>query len=72
SFWNILAIGLLLWFGPLPLIWLYLGSDSVYLDVRIFFSQTAVVTFGELCGAGLPGHCLMSLTRTGDDGRFTN
>jgi chromate transporter len=40
------AICLTLWFGPLAVIWLSLGPDSVYFQEGTFFSQAAVVTFG--------------------------
>jgi chromate transporter len=40
------ATSLLLWFGPLAL-WVALGgADDVYVDLWIFFSKAAVVTFG--------------------------
>jgi chromate transporter len=35
-----------LWFGPILLVFLYLGSENVYFQEAIFFSKTAVVTFG--------------------------
>ncbi|MEW6532834.1 MAG: chromate efflux transporter [Thermodesulfobacteriota bacterium] len=35
-----------LWFGPVLLILLYLGSENVFFQEAIFFSKTAVVTFG--------------------------
>jgi chromate transporter len=35
-----------LWFGPIFLIFLYLGSQNVYFQEALFFSKTAVVTFG--------------------------
>ena len=37
---------LTLWFGPLALIWYWLGPSSVYFQEGIFFSKAAVVTFG--------------------------
>jgi len=38
--------GLLLWFGPLVLLSVVLGINNVYVTEGIFFSKTAVVTFG--------------------------
>lgn len=35
-----------LWFGPILLIFLYLGTQNVYCEEALFFSRTAVVTFG--------------------------
>ncbi len=40
------AICLTLWFGPLVVIRLSLGPDSVYFQEGTFFSQAALVTFG--------------------------
>lgn len=40
------AVCLPLWFGPLAVIWLTLGPDSVYFEEGVFFSKSAVVTFG--------------------------
>ncbi|MBC7854137.1 MAG: chromate transporter, partial [Pirellulaceae bacterium] len=40
------AIWLTLWFAPLGMLALCLGSDSVYVQEGIFFSQAAVLTFG--------------------------
>lgn len=40
------AICLPLWFAPLLLLWTTLGPSSVYLQEGLFFSKTAVVTFG--------------------------
>jgi len=39
-------VWLVLWFLPIGLIWRYLGSENVYFKEAIFFSKTAVVTFG--------------------------
>lgn len=39
-------VGGLLWFGPVVVILAVTGSDSVWSDIGIFFSQAAVVTFG--------------------------
>lgn len=47
--WRSLCISvtcLTLWWGPLLLLRTLLGSDSVYWREGVFFSQTAVVTFG--------------------------
>jgi chromate transporter len=35
-----------LWFGPILLIFLYLGSENAFFQLAVFFSKTAVVTFG--------------------------
>ena len=35
-----------LWFGPILLIFLYLGSENTFFQLAVFFSKTAVVTFG--------------------------
>jgi chromate transporter len=43
---RILAIGAAAWAGPLLVLWAVFGSDSIYLDQGLFFSGTAVVTFG--------------------------
>lgn len=40
------AICLMLWFGPLIGVSLIFGSSSVYFQEALFFSKTAVVTFG--------------------------
>ncbi len=43
---RVLFICLFLWFSPLFLLALIFGAGSVYLTEGIFFSKTAVVTFG--------------------------
>jgi chromate transporter len=43
---RVLAFGGLLWFVPIMMMWLVLGGDHVFTQEGIFFSQTAVVTFG--------------------------
>jgi len=43
---GVLLIWSALWFGPIILIFLSLGSQSVFFQQGIFFSKTAVVTFG--------------------------
>ena len=40
------GIGLSLWFLPLLLLWLRFGGEHVFVREGLFFSQTAVVTFG--------------------------
>jgi chromate transporter len=43
----ILAISwMVVWFGPIALVLLFLGPESVYFQEAAFFSKTAVVTFG--------------------------
>lgn len=41
-----LAVWLPLWLGPVALLWLATGADSVWTQVGSFFSVMAVVTFG--------------------------
>lgn len=36
----------IIWFGPIALIWAFLGSESIYFQEAAFFSKSAVVTFG--------------------------
>ena len=43
---GILAAGLTLWFVPVLVVAAVLGPDSVYVDQGLFFSWTAVITFG--------------------------
>jgi chromate transporter len=43
---KISAICLVLWFGPILVLGLSLGWDSVYPQIALFFSKMAVVTFG--------------------------
>ena len=43
---RVSAVFLTLWFGPIVVIWLMLGTSSVYYQEGVFFSQAAVVTFG--------------------------
>jgi len=43
---RVAMVCLLLWFGPLVLLWAVLGIKNVYVTEGIFFSKTAVVTFG--------------------------
>lgn len=43
---GIVAVSLLLWFGPLSVLVLMLGSGHVYVAEGLFFSKMAVVTFG--------------------------
>jgi chromate transporter len=43
----IVAIGwAFVWFGPIVLIFFFLGSESIYFQEATFFSKAAVVTFG--------------------------
>ncbi|GIK57081.1 MAG: chromate transporter [Chloroflexota bacterium] len=41
-----LFVCLLLWFAPLLLLWLAYGDRNALLDIGLFFSRAAVVTFG--------------------------
>ena len=43
---RIIAIGLTLWFLPIAVAAVLLGRDHVFVDAGVFFSGTAVVTFG--------------------------
>jgi chromate transporter len=43
---GVVLVWSVLWFGPIFLIFLYLGSQNVYFQEALFFSKTAVVTFG--------------------------
>lgn len=43
---RILITGLLLWFVPIAVLWGSLGREHVFVEESIFFSKTAVVTFG--------------------------
>lgn len=43
---KVATIGLSLWFIPLLILWLTLGEEHVFVQEGLFFSQTAVVTFG--------------------------
>jgi chromate transporter len=40
------AVGLALWWAPVALALLLLGKDHVFVDIGIFFSKLAVVSFG--------------------------
>ncbi len=42
----VVALWSSLWFAPVLAIYLYLGSQNVYFQEALFFSKTAVVTFG--------------------------
>ncbi len=43
---KIIAIWVPLWLGPVVLLQLFAGSESVFSRLSLFFSQVAVVTFG--------------------------
>jgi len=43
---RVLGIWLLIWWGPVAAILWYTGRESVYSQEAIFFSKTAMVTFG--------------------------
>jgi chromate transporter len=40
------VIWLLLWLGPVYLLWIYFGPDHVFTGLATFFSKLAVLTFG--------------------------
>jgi chromate transporter len=43
---RVAAIGLLLWFGPVLALVVWLGESNVLVQEAVFFSKVAVVTFG--------------------------
>jgi chromate transporter len=43
---GVLAVSLILWFGPIAVLWAQYGPDHVFIQEGIFFSKMAVVTFG--------------------------
>lgn len=43
---TVLLVCLILWFTPLLLIWAFYGDKSTFLQIGLFFSRAAVVTFG--------------------------
>ncbi|MCV3739069.1 chromate efflux transporter [Rhizobium sp. TRM96647] len=43
---RISAVLLLLWLGPVALLYVLFGSDDVFTQIGLFFSRMAVVTFG--------------------------
>lgn len=43
---RVAALCLTLWFGPLVVLWLSFGPESVFVQEGLFFSKAAVVTFG--------------------------
>lgn len=43
---RVLFVWSILWLGPILLVFLYLGSQNVFYQQGIFFTKTAVVTFG--------------------------
>jgi chromate transporter len=43
---RVLFVWSVLWFGPILLIFYHLGKQNVFFQEAIFFSKTAVVTFG--------------------------
>jgi len=43
---GVLALGLVLWWGPVLALAAWLGSESVYVEEGTFFSVVAVVSFG--------------------------
>jgi chromate transporter len=42
----IIAVCLTLWFGPIAILAQNLGADNIFVNIGVFFSKTAVVTFG--------------------------
>jgi chromate transporter len=43
---RVLAVWLPLWLGPVAILWAALGRSNVLVSEAVFFSKTAVVTFG--------------------------
>jgi chromate transporter len=43
---KVLCIWLLIWWGPVALLFRFAGPDSVYTQQSLFFSKAAMVTFG--------------------------
>jgi len=43
---RVLVLGIALWLGPIAALRLALGPDHVFVDIAVFFSKAAVVTFG--------------------------
>ncbi|MBI3710529.1 MAG: chromate efflux transporter [Proteobacteria bacterium] len=43
---KVLAVSLVLWFGPIVAIFVVGGSSNIFADIAVFFSKMAVVTFG--------------------------
>ncbi len=43
---RVLTLGLAFWFGPVAVLLVALGRSSVFVDVALFFSSAAVLTFG--------------------------
>jgi chromate transporter len=43
---RVLLIGLALWFSPIVIFLMLFGQESVFVDIGLFFSKAAVVTFG--------------------------
>jgi chromate transporter len=40
------AVGLVLWWAPVAVAFVMLGADHVFMDIGVFFSKLAVVSFG--------------------------
>jgi chromate transporter len=45
-FWRVTGLGLALWWTPIAVLALWLGLSDVFVQVGLFFSKLAVVTFG--------------------------
>jgi chromate transporter len=43
---RVLAVWLVIWWGPVAALWHFTGRESVFTQQALFFSKTAVVTFG--------------------------
>jgi chromate transporter len=43
---RVVVVGLLVWLVPLSPLWVALGRENIFVQEGIFFSKTAVVTFG--------------------------
>ncbi len=43
---RVLAVWIPLWLAPIMALWIFTGKESVYTQQSLFFSKTAMVTFG--------------------------
>ncbi len=43
---KVAAIGAVAWFGPIILLFVFLGQHNIFFDISVFFSKMAMVTFG--------------------------
>jgi chromate transporter len=43
---KVAVVGAIAWFGPILLLFIFLGQHNVFSDIAVFFSKMAMVTFG--------------------------